>query len=310
MTCRAHRSSVAFTIAAMVSLLLLAACNGPQTVDPSPDPPTPAATAEEVAGLIARYNQRLELLDRLWARTTVRVDAPGPDGERERTQGEGYLQLIQPRSVSLSVGKYIDRMYFVLGSNDERYWWIDLLDTDAKSALVGRHELVTPELAGELGVPVHPLDLIDLLGLSPIDDDALLARVEERDGQRMLVLAMPTRLGGVREVAIEPNEPKTLGVRLLDTSGELIASSDLEMHTAARVRSGILALVPGRATLDLPTLDASVILDVSSAENMGRRPRPAPFQLDNLIERIYRIDNVIDLDSPETRSEIDRLRRS
>lgn len=300
-------SIAAAGVLAAVFAAVLSSC---RTAPAADDQSSPRVAEQALPdGFVARYNESIAQLDRLWARTVVRVDAPGPDGDRERTQGEGYLQLIQPRSVSLSVGKYIDRMYFVLGSNDERYWWFDMLDTDAKTALVGRHELVTPELAGELGVPVHPLDLVDLLGLSPVSDDAQLVRTGSRDGRQTLVVATSTRLGGTRELEIDPGQLIPLSVRLLDPAGEPVASSELSRHRAARVNTGRLAIVAGRAEIDLPTLDATITLDVSDAENLGRKPRQAPFRLESLLERAYRIDRVVDLDDAEVRAEIERLRQ-
>lgn len=283
----------------LLVLLLALAVSGCRT---RPAVPTGPAVEPVPADFVQSYNQTLEPLDRLWARTVVRVDAPSADGKRERTQGEGYLQLIRPRNVSLSVGKYIDRMYFVLGSSDERYWWLDMLDQDDKVALVGLHEEVTPELAGELGVPVHPLDLLDLLALTPVADDAAVAWSGD-----LVAVTMPTRLGGVREVGIEPGTFNAQRVVLRDASGQLIARSELSMHRAARVSLGGFAGVPGRAVIELPTIDATVTLDLSDAENLGGKPREVVFDLPTLLERAYRIDRVIDLDDPATRAELRSL---
>lgn len=115
---------------------------------------------------IARdYNQRVERLDRLWARAVVRVEYEDDSGERRREQGEGHLQLIQPANLALSVGKLGETLLW-LGCDDARYWLFEMHEAD--HVQVGRHANLGKPCNRPAGLPAHPLDVIELLGVTPL----------------------------------------------------------------------------------------------------------------------------------------------
>ncbi|MCC5786549.1 MAG: hypothetical protein JJU33_07610 [Phycisphaerales bacterium] len=258
-------------------------------------------SAEAASSAVASYNAHIEQLDRLWARATVAVFQQDERGRTQRDQGEGFVQLVRPNEVSLSVGKYVDRMYFELGSNEGWYWWIDVLDRADSFALLGRHELATPELADRFGVPVHPLDLPILLGVEPAPADTEVRRVS---GGR-LVLSWPSRWGGSARVALDQlSQP--VRVELWTADGDLAAASVIEQHQGVTVRgTGDRPRVGGRFEIDLPRIETQVVVHMTSPESSERRPGTAPFDLEGQLRR-YRIpeDRIRLLDRPE---DVERL---
>lgn len=286
---------------ALVLVLLLLTAVGSACCSTAPRVPGTLEQGRPVdpsvaAQAIAAYNANTEQLDRLWARATVAVFQQDERGRTQRDQGEGFVQLVRPNEVSLSVGKYVDRMYFELGSNDGWYWWIDVLDRSESIALLGRHELATPELADRFGVPVHPLDLPILLGIEPAPSDADVRRVS---GPR-LVLSWASRWGGEARVALdELSQP--VRVELWTAEGDLAASSVIEQHQGVTVRgTGDRPSVGGRFEIDLPRIETQVVVHMTSPESNERRPGTAPFDLEGQLRR-YRIpeDRIRLLDRPE-----------
>lgn len=270
--------------------LFLPACatagrdNGTDPVGPPP------AWAE----LREAYNDRADKLDRLWAQTVVRVRTIDDQGRRREDQGEGYLQIIRPDRVSLSLGKLVDRMYFFLGSNEEWYWWLDTLDRDEQFAIVGRHELASREKAAELGVPVHPLDLLELIGITPLPQEGP-EPVWSADGR--LEVALPGRWG-TRRLLIDPLEMRPLAIELRSEDGALAARAELDSYTTVRSDGpGANPSIPRRIFIDLPQIDAEVTLDVSRPQSVRSRPRDIAFDLDELLDR-QRIERIRLLDEP------------
>lgn len=243
-------------------------------------------------------NARAARLERLWARATVRVVRPDGEGGQARDQGDGFLQIVGARRLSLSIGKSIDRMYFFLGSDEERYWWVDVLDRDRRVAMVGTHERATPARAEEFGVPVHPLDLIELLGIRAIPEDGPEPIWNGEIGG--WVVRAPLAGGaswGERRIVVDPVELLPIAVAIVDGEFSLSAGSRLESY--ARLDEwegeGVAPEIPRRVTIELPRIETMVTLDLSAGKGIARLPTDAAFDLDRLLSR-ERVDDVRDLD--------------
>lgn len=253
-------------------------------------------TYDEVA---QAHNQRVANLDRVWARTTVVIDSTDRDGKPRRDQGEGHLHVVRPRSLALTVGKLGETVLY-LGSNEERYWWFDLLGgRDADTAYVGRHDRAAETSLAEAGAPLHPLDLIELLGVLPLPTGQEVFgptdRVSRGDDGSVLVV-LPAR-SGHRLLAFEPETYRLRRAALFDATGRLLVRSEARSYGEVRLveGGGDWPEMPSRILIDVPAEGVSVRLTLYDAENRGSRQTMLPFDLDRLL-RAHRIDRVIDVD--------------
>ncbi|MEM7754461.1 MAG: hypothetical protein AAF297_02380 [Planctomycetota bacterium] len=276
-------------------VLVLAGCAHRET----PSEPQPIAAVDiDEAAIRDAWAARIVGLDRLWARVTVVVRTVDAEGESVREQAEGHLQIEQPRGVALGLGK-LGETYLYLGSNDERYWWIDRVDSDNRVAIVGRHELVTPRKAASLGVPVHPLGLIELLGIQALPEDVefepgpepgtiAAVRTFAQDGPA----GRSARLTWILDA--ESYEPRR--VTVFDSDGQIAIDAAHEAYQFASVRGDtrLRPRVPGRLMVEIPGIPASVRFALYDPEN--KPIKPVAFDADRLF-RAFRVGEVIDLDA-------------
>lgn len=252
-------------------------------------PRRPVAPAVQTGTLaVATHNQRVAQVQSLWARAVVQVWYPDDEGNERREQLEGHLNYRSPRGLVMTFMK-VGEIGAVLGSNDERYWWAEV--RDPKLARVGRHERATAARLDEFGLPVAPLDLIDLLGLSPLPDGV------RAEGDRALVAATATGSRVVRfNVEGEPDR-----VELRDQAGRVRLAADLSSYEPLAWRGG----PRGGATPRVPTLlqlsmDAGRVrarIQLYDPEAGGPRPRPEVFAFETWTQR-YRVTDIRDLDAP------------
>src|SRR5690606_1280520 len=78
------------------------------------------------------------------------------------------LAYDRPSSCALSLRKF-GKTVFWLGSDAALYW---IFDGEAREAHVGRNSNAKDPLGILNAIYIHPLDLIDLLGLDPIPSNA------------------------------------------------------------------------------------------------------------------------------------------
>ena len=252
-----------------------------------PDGPPPSY---EVAA--SEYNERLRYHDRVWARAIVQVRAQPPGEDEKRQQAEGFLQIARPSDVALQLGKLGDTLFY-LGSDDDRYWWFDL-SGDQKLAVIGTHDRAGPETAGRLGIPVHPLELVGLLGFEPLPDSGG-STLWGADGS--LVIEAPGIWGSTRRIETDAQTGRTLRSMLVNVSDEILVSAEYDGQQELFVEGANLgvATVPERYLIRVPGEHAEIRLVLNGAEN--RDLRAAAFDLDGLLRR-FRVDQVIDLDEP------------
>ncbi|MFI4896510.1 MAG: hypothetical protein ACIARR_01650 [Phycisphaerales bacterium JB059] len=259
------------------------------------EPRVQRRAAPEYAVIAASFNERVAPADTLWARASIRVDGRDAEGGRLNEQAEGHLQIERPRRLALSIGK-LGETHLYLGSSDEVYWWMDLIDKDDAFAVFGRHEFVTPEKASQLGVPVHPLDLIDAIALSPLPAEAPGAWAAWTDDGTELVVRAPGRWGA-RRMWLDPETLEPRRVEIEDDAGRLLLSADLSRYDYVR-KSGdatIRLRLATRYEIKTAGLDATVRINLF--EPKIRSIRPIAFDLPRLLET-YRIDQAWDLDAP------------
>ncbi|MCB9840080.1 MAG: hypothetical protein H6809_00325 [Phycisphaeraceae bacterium] len=284
----------------------------------------------EVAGA---QNRRVADLDRVWAAASALVTYQDQDGQVRTEQAEGYLQIIQADRVALSLGKQIaSEVYFYLGANATHYWWFDRLEAGRKIAYVGTHEMASPERAASLGAPVHPLDLLDLIGITalpgavevegagePADRAAASREGEASEGEggervnvalapppgarvawspdgRHVLVDVPARFG-TRRMWFDPATMLPRRVELLDSRGRVSVASVLERDVLVEVRgdSRRRPLMAENIDVTIPGTPIRIRLLLDRIENRQERQSAVPFDLERLL-RAYPVDRVEDVD--------------
>lgn len=249
----------------------------------------------------ARIAEQTDRLERLQTPLSVRLISPDRSGTALTEQVEGNLQVMRPSSVALRIDK-VGQTVFYVGSNDESYWWFDL--GDEKVAYIGRLENATPEKAQRMGVPVHPLDLPDLLGLTPLpaeSDAAWPPRVVRSADNRRIGVEAPARWG-MKRLWLNPSTYAIEAVELYDEAGVIAAVADLSNHAGVRVRGDAISrpVLARRAVVRLPASESELRLtlpDSDEAQNPAERLRTKAFDLALLLEA-YGIERTVDLDDP------------
>lgn len=246
-----------------------------------------------IDALIETHNERVEQIDRVWARVSVRIKGTDARGEGFEEQGEGHLQVTQPEAVSLTIGK-LGETYFAYGSTDERYWMFDLSDSDRRVALVGAVENLSPERAAEIGLSVHPGDLISSLGIEPIDPARVIGSRWELE-EELVVISKPSRWGA-SEYWFDPSTGLVMWVVSLDSEGERIAVTGLSRYKPLldEQRRATGVKVPGKVEITRAGLSGEFVR-IELSEPSQRQIKPMVYNPDRLV-RAYRIHETIDLD--------------
>ncbi len=287
--------TLSFVCASMA--LLFAGCSSKPAIDPRPaPPPKPLASYQTLADA---HNERVARLDRLWSRMSFVVRRPDPDNPSNTLsdQAEGHIQIQQPSEISVSMTK-LGELFFLLGSNEQLYWWIDRSDKRDPAVLFGRHELAGPRTLEWLGVSIAPLELVDLFGITPLPEateeyDAWV----RRDREGMTAAIVPTRFG-YRKLLFDPESRELLYVELLDAAGEVAVSAELGRTRRVPVEGeGMPGEFMGtRIRLTVPAED--VFISIELAEQANREVNSNAFDFDRLMRSYGRNGRVYDLDLP------------
>ncbi len=253
-------------------------------------------TQDQIDQIIEYHNQRVASIERLWARVSVRIKGTDARGEWFEEQGEGHLQVTRPESVSLTIGK-LGETYFTYGSGTEQYWMYDLSNSDHRVALIGSLDKITPERAAEIGLSVHPADLITVLGIEPIDPETIIeTRWEDSSG--LIAIRFPSRLEGWGETEywFDPGRGLPILVRSLDAYDERLATTGLTRYKDIldehKLDSGIL--VPGKVEVRDPRSQGGFIR-IQLSEPSQKAIRAMVYNPERL-SRVYRVHETIDLD--------------
>ncbi len=234
-------------------------------------------------------NARADHLPSLWARTEVGFGYIDEDGKRRRDQGEGHLQYAAPDRIAVRIGKLGDT-YFYLGCNAQAFFWIDLYENS--EAWIGRHD----ELISEYSIgPVHPRDLIQLLGVTRIPDKApanIQGPIWTKDQQIQLDLPTPR---GYRRLVLDPARLEPSRVALLDESGAVLSQSELFGYGNVPIKGSgdISPRVPNRIEVTVPDQEAEIRLRLHGTEIRPINKRAFDF---DALRRAYRVKVVHMLD--------------
>ncbi|MFI4917124.1 MAG: hypothetical protein ACIAS6_11540 [Phycisphaerales bacterium JB060] len=274
-------------------LLALACVAGCNCVSKPPEPlpmdgqrvDLSSYTYEEVASAL---NERASRLERFWAATITTVWYIGKEGEDQVDQLDGDLHIVQPTHIALSLRKVgVDGA--AMGANERYYWYMDLM-ADEPIASIGTHAKADPDRLAGLGVPVHPLDLLLLLGFSKVPDEPMDAERPLRvsPSGTHLVLRAPAKWGVV-DYTVDPDtlEPVRVEIRR-DTRLPPVLTSDMmgEVMFNDRLNRDLSEVpIPERVLIDVPELEARVKIRFLGAQSSKRRPDERAFDLGETFSR-------------------------
>ncbi|MFG0243937.1 MAG: hypothetical protein ACF8R9_14205 [Phycisphaerales bacterium JB054] len=283
------------TVCMLGALVSLAGCTTTQT-KPKFERPEVLPSYTQTA---ARFNARVERLDKVWASTVVTIRTPKESGGTRIDQAEGYLQIEQPDKTSLSIMK-LGETYFYLGSDDVGYWWLDLSDRERKVALYGLHAEATPAIVAELGLPVHPQELLDLFGLTRLPErtggenstSAVAPGSSEWDEERgMIRVTLPAKWG-TRALWLDPVTMAPQRAELRDARGRPRAICEMARYTSVPVRGDgrVPPKIASQYRVEFPASEARATIELYGTMNKPISPRA--FDFENLVES-YGVDEVI-----------------
>jgi hypothetical protein len=301
---RSARLGLVFGCLALLGCALSGCAGTEQTKGGQIDRGEPPSFAE----IARKYNQRVAGLDRVWARSTVRFQGADDKGQKIDEQGEGYLQVIRPRKLYMTVGKVGDVGY-ELGSDDYRYWWIDARE---KFALVGRHERATQTMLERAGLPVAPLDVMAVLGITELRQEGAGAPVIawSKGGDRLVVTMI--RSDGTKEMRLDPERFEPLEIAIKNKQGATTVRAELSEYEEvlstekAAGGGGDPSRMATRIHVVAPKQQTEITMWLHDAENKGNRIKERSFDFDAQV-REFRVQRVKDLDEP-SRAKVDEPR--
>jgi hypothetical protein len=297
-----HASFPRFLLALCGSLIMLAmgtACSSTPRAQPNPwfeaDPASPAPEYSLIAGW---YNQRIHNLTRLQSPVSVVIDSRRNEGGGSREQLEGLLLVQRPREVALRLDK-LGQSVAYLGSNDHAYWWMNLADKPPV-VYVGSHLRARRQDADRFGLPVHPTEFIELLGIVPLPEAAPPAQAAppvawNRSGDA-LIITLPSRWG-TRRIWLAPQTFDPQRIELRSADGTLHAAADLKRPVPVNIDTspGRPARLPSQIELSMPQSQTVVYL-ILSEPTSPRTIRARAFDLVPLMQA-YNLGEFIDLDA-------------
>jgi hypothetical protein len=285
---------------AIVLCMGIVGCGGPPKAQPTKV--IQRGPAPSYADVAAVYNARVGPLDRLWSRTVIRVWYHDEQGKERQDQLEGHLQYLRPDRLLLTFDK-VGNTYAALGCNEQQYWWIERKQEGGGTAYVGDTAKATPDQIKELGLPVHPLNFIELLGITPLPVPAPPGEVRvewSADGQYLMVTA-PGRLGR-RRLWLDPDRMLPARVELLGTGGEVAisATADTSRYQPVAVRTprpGWMPAVPGELEAIQKSDGLRVRMTLFDPETAGSKPKADVFDFERL-RKALNVQQVVPLDKP------------
>lgn len=272
-------------VLALCGLFGCQSCDRPETFGTGGDPTLPITRADITYGELAeRYNKAAEPFETLWARTDIdiewyEIDADG-DRDYRSESGEGKFMFRRPMRTALTVEK-LGKTYLWAGSDDQRYWLFDLVDSERKTVYIGAFEKLS-ELGGRaFPLPVRPDRVPDLLGLMPLPPAEALGeapQVDLYDGRYLV------QLDGMR-LLIDPETFRPTRVDLTDDLGFSVLTSKLEGRfpvEADGVAENKWPTICERAEIYVAGYDSRLTVGMDFATTDPRRLRDQMFSLDAL----------------------------
>jgi len=277
-------------VAGMTALLLMSGCqNGKVSgvkTDPTRAMPEVVPTYDEIARV---QNARVGKIDRYWSAIRMKLKWFDEVDESWREEsGEGHLIFQRPRNVALTFSK-VGEIGFWAGSNDEMFWVFE--GGDDPQEYVARNENAFQPCCEALPISVHPLELIDLVGLFPFPTFSAegsyhlppAVRYSSQFGAWMIDLP---GLWSIRRVYLDPETllPIRVELRLRADCEVELGWAELSNYRRMDVR-GLededQPLVPGKMVVSQPTSKSEVTLEtIRPMDRTARGPiRVQAFQL-------------------------------
>ena len=227
-----------------VGLAVVVGCHR-DGIDPPVLPPVDAGRVDvEVptrGEVVRRHNEAVAGLDRVWASTDATLRWEDPEsGKVRKESGEGVLVMVEPRRVTLTMGK-LGKTGLWAGCNEERYWLFDIQDRGEEEAWVGTHEDAGRACAEPLPLPLPPDAVPWLLGVRELPVPGV-GKVGVEKGYWVLEVE-PDEEAGLSyrlRMYVNPETSRPAVVEMLDTSGEnmltcyLSEYAPVEQHDAPR----------------------------------------------------------------------------
>lgn len=284
----AARLLVLCGISAIVSLL--AGCDGPQKTNGTHIERGPAPSYQAIA---AAYNARVADLTRLASPVSLVIDSERRGGGTTRDQLEGNLTVERPLNVALRLDK-VGQTVAYLGSNDHAFWWLNVAE-DPPYVAVGSHLKADPRDAAQFGLPVHPLEFAELLGVLLIPTSAEADAVRWSEDGALLEVTLPSRWG-TRRLSLDPDTLAPQRIELLDPDGEVGVAAELSRYVGVSVegKPGSGAKVASRLTVVLSDPPATLTLILADPK-APLKVKPKAFELVPLVQA-YNVQRLIDLD--------------
>lgn len=281
---------------ALGGAMMFAGCQSKPPVQNDDEPiVTPSGPVPAIGEVVAKYNARVARLEAVESPVELVVTGQDENGKATKEQGEGNLKMVRPRKIALRIDK-VGQTFFWLGSSETKYWWCDLRGEE-KVALVGTHEKATPEVAARFGLPVHPVDLLDLAGVAPLEVGSD-ATIRWANDAKHVLIEMKGRWGSTR-LRINPANGEATRVEMLDGAGNLVVRSRLEKYVMVPVRGDAASnsSMATRLYAEIPSAKATVELVIHTPVNNGaERIKAANFEYEDLKSRLG-IGREIDLDT-------------
>lgn len=298
------RGGVLIAVGAMV-VGVLVGCEGSGGKGPGGGPSPMVKVTKEVPAygeIASAYNARVRRLEALKASADVVLDTVDDKGKPSSHQAEASLQFLRPQKVSLKISK-VSNEIFLLGANNEMYWWLDV-SGDEKVALTGKVSKATRESGRAFGVPVHPLDFVELLGIVPLPEamaggapPATRGVVRWSADGEYVVVTMAAR-EGFRRMYLDPKDYTPDRIELLNDVFRPVVTAKHEKYQKVNVvgEAGAGAWMPTRIAIDVSASQTKLDLTLFNLTNPGvEKIKPMVFDMEGLI-RDRGIERVISLD--------------
>lgn len=144
-------------------------------------------------------------------------------------------------------------------------------------------------VGGAVGGAVRPLDIIRLLGITPLDGRGGAAQWS-RDGT---LLGVTTRTGagegaGYQRVWVDPSSYEARKVELFDAAKRVVLIADLDRyaHVLLRGTGMVSPRVAGRVLVYEPGTETEIRLSLSGMEDGAERMSPGAFDFETLVSQL------------------------
>ena len=222
---RPRHVSLAIVVCLAAVSTTLVGCNGNNK---SSETPTTNIAPENIVlppmeEVTRRQSDRVAKLQHFRSSGIIELRWVDEDDDSHFQQADIRLLMALPSHLALQVYK-VGNTYMWLGSDDEQFWFFDMLDGDAEVAYVGRYDSL--DNGREIPGMLHPMRLLDLIGLSEMSD----ANEISFDQQEKAWVVEYTGRGGDVRAFLDERNLWPVRVDSLDEAGNALYSSRLSKY--------------------------------------------------------------------------------